>query len=564
VGSTVGVAVTAERLREHTREPARRGVWLANAAAAAVGLAAVTALGRGAGFVRTLVFARTVGATCLGDTYVTANTVPNILFDVVAGGALAALVVPVMAGPAARGDREIAGRTASALLSWAVLVTLPVMVIGAIVAKPLVGLLIGSGGAGCDRAAEVTAGTRMLLVFLPQVLLYAIGVVAAGVLQAHRRVVASAWGPLLSSIVVIATYVAFGARQEPADLARVSVASQLVLAVGTTLGVAALALPLLWPAARLRLPIRPTLRFPAAIGRRVRGLAIAGLTALVAQQISVAVVLRLAREGAGGSLVLYNLAWTVFLVPWAVLAVPLATSAFPRLAARVDAGDDAGYRAHAAPVLKVVVAVTVAAAAALAAAALPLARMLALRVPGNADTSALAWTICAFAPGLVGYGIVAFVTRALYARGVTRGPATAVCAGWACVVAADLALVPAFAARWRVVALGVGNSIGMTVAAVALMVLLGKTAGSHPFRTSARTFAFSITAGVVGVALGGMVAIFGRRAGAAASFGMAAASGIVAAAICGGLVWLTWRPADREWLRQWWPRWPRGAAAAHG
>src|SRR5436190_4472350 len=62
-------------------------------------VAAVTVMARVVGFVRVLVFAHTVGPSCLGDTYFTANTIPNILFDIVAGGALSGLAVPVLAAP---------------------------------------------------------------------------------------------------------------------------------------------------------------------------------------------------------------------------------------------------------------------------------------------------------------------------------------------------------------------------------------------------------------------------------------------------------------------------------
>src|SRR5690606_35916111 len=100
-----------------------------------------TVASRVVGFGRTVVFARTVGPTCLGDTYVTANTVPNILFEVVAGGALASLAVPVLAGAVARGDRQQASRTASALLTWTLLLLIPLTIVTVVVARPLTELL---------------------------------------------------------------------------------------------------------------------------------------------------------------------------------------------------------------------------------------------------------------------------------------------------------------------------------------------------------------------------------------------------------------------------------------
>ncbi|MDQ1484542.1 MAG: putative peptidoglycan lipid flippase, partial [Actinomycetota bacterium] len=500
---------------------------------------------------RTVVFAHTVGPTCLGDTYVTANTVPNILFEVVAGGALASLVVPVLAGPLARGDRDHAGRTASALLSWALLVSLPLTAVGLLLARPLVGLLAGAGSQGCTRHDELVIGTRMLLVFMPQVLFYALCIVLTGVLQAHRRFLAPAVGPLLSSVVVIGAYLLFGAQHPSSNLAQVSLRAQLILSIGTTLGVVALALPLLVPVSRLHLRLRPTLRFPEAVGRQVATLAVAGAVTLAAQQLSVAVAVRLAHRGDAGTLVLYNLAWTVFLVPWAVLAVPVATSAFPLLAARAEERDSVAFASVAASALRIVVASAFVAAAVLAATAVPVARVLALRVPGNGDTAALALTLAAFAPGLVGYGLVACAGRALYARQSWRPAAVSICLGWVAVVVADVVLVTAFDARWRVVALGIGNSIGMTVAGGALLYALAREAGPSALAGLRRTGPAAFAGAVVGFAAGGALSReLGRQLGDGSVSGAVVVS-ILAAVVAGAssiAVWLLCEPHQQRAL----------------
>jgi putative peptidoglycan lipid II flippase len=214
------------------------------------------------------------------------------------------------------------------------------------------------------------------------------------------------------------------------------------------------------------------------------------------------VVLRLAHRGNGGTLVLYNLAWAVFLVPWSVVAVPVATSAFPRLSARVDSGDHAGYAANTALGLRLVFVASAASAAALAAAAIPVARVLALRVPGNADTVALAWALAAFAPGLLGYALVAYLGRALYAVESWRFAAVAVCTGWVVVIVADLGLVPAFSARWRVVALAIGNSIGMSVSGALLLFGIARVTSRVGLHGLRRTAPGAIAGMGVGLAIG--------------------------------------------------------------
>src|SRR6476661_7750906 len=139
--------------------PSHRGL-LATAGTIAV----ITLVARVVGFGRWFVFSHSVGATCVGSVYQSVNAVPNVLFEIAAGGVLAAVAVPLVAGALARGARHDADATASALL-----------------------------GTGC--AGEVDLGAELLVVFAAQVPLYGLAIVLAGVLQAHRRFVGPALAP---------------------------------------------------------------------------------------------------------------------------------------------------------------------------------------------------------------------------------------------------------------------------------------------------------------------------------------------------------------------------------
>ncbi|MEO6205168.1 MAG: lipid II flippase MurJ, partial [Mycobacteriales bacterium] len=302
---------------------------------AAAGIAGVTVLSRVVGFGRTGVLSRTLGPSCVGDTYAAANAIPNVVFEVVAGGALASLVVPLLAGLVSDGQRDAVSRTTSALLTWTVLLLMPVTLVGMVVAPYLLRALVGDDPS-CGPAL-LRVGSRMLLVFLPQIVLYGVGVVVAGVLQAHRRFLGPALAPLLSSLVVITAYLLYAA-QGRVSLAELSRTQELTLSLGTTLGVAVLALVLLVPLRQCDLQLRPTLTFPPGVAKKARTLAMAGVVALAAQQVSLVVALRLASHGQQGSVVVFQVATALFLVPWAVLAVPVATSAFPELSARAARG----------------------------------------------------------------------------------------------------------------------------------------------------------------------------------------------------------------------------------
>ena len=473
---------------------------------AAVMIGAITMLARVIGFGRQVVFAHTVQAGCLGTAYTTANMVPNIIYDIVMGGALTAVVVPVLAGPArvSAGDRDQVRQTSAALLSWTVLLLAPISAVVAIAARPLVSALLGAAP-GCPRTDMVALGTRMLIVFAPQILLYGLAVVLYGILQAHRKFAAPALAPVLSSLVVIGAYFWFAQVADGSQNLRQPVpdAAWIILAVGTTAGVAALVATPLVPVTRLRLHLRPTLQFPVGISGRVRSLAVAGVATLIAQDASVAVVIVLANShGGDGTLVLYSFAWAVFFLPYAVLAVPIATSAFPELSARADTFD-----ATTATTTRAVMVASWLGAAGMAGTCIPLARVFQSHVSQAADARQLAIALAAFAPGLVGYGLTANLSRVLYAAGRSRASALAVSGGWLLVIIADLLIVP-FVPRSQVVPwLGVGTTIGLTVSGAALLVLVRRLRGPRALQGCARASVAGLAGALAGTAAGLGVAL---------------------------------------------------------
>jgi len=261
-------------------------------ARAASMIAGLTVASRIAGFGRILVFTWAVGlASRLGDLYQAANTIPNIVFEIVAGGALASLVVPVVAVPLRTGDRSRVAATTSALLTWVVTLLLPAAVVLAVAAGPIVRLATGF------PPEQVAVGASMLRVFAPQLPLYGIGIVLTGVLQAHHRFAWPVLAPLLSSVTVMAAYLTYALVDgRGSGLGRLSTEGELILSVGTTLGVVVLSLCLLIPVRGLRLRLRPSLWFPGDAGRQVVRLGWAGAVTVGSQQVMTAVVVALIRS----------------------------------------------------------------------------------------------------------------------------------------------------------------------------------------------------------------------------------------------------------------------------
>ena len=485
------------------------GRRFASGIAGAAGLIAVTTLfARAAGFARILVFADAVRAGGVGGIYQTVNALPNVMFEVAAGGILAAVAVPLIAHRLGAGERDRAEHTASVLLTWTLLVLVPLAALLWLLAAPISSWLVVTSD---PAAAEVAA--RLLRIFAVQVPLYGLGIILTGLLHAHRRFLAAALAPLASSLVVLASYLWYGAIVEGQTApSLVSDEAIRVLGWGTTLGVVVLSVPLVVPAMRTGWRWRPALRMPSDDARRVGALAGAGVIALVAQQAAVLATMWLSTQsGDTGTFPVYQYAQAVYLLPYAVLAVPVATSAFPALAARTGAGEDVtGTLARS---LRAVLVLTALSVGVLIAAAPAIGAFFSLldarRGDGAASTAALAalpGTLTAYAPGLVGFGLTALLTRAIYVRGRPTDAALAAALGWS--VAALLPLVvvgggqgPGVTLRW----LGLSSTLGMTLSGLALVLLVRGTWGPAVTRGAGRTAGALVVAVALAVAAGDLV-----------------------------------------------------------
>lgn len=490
-------------------------------------IAGLTIVSRILGLVRTLVFSQTIGADCLGTSYVTANQVPNLIYELVLGGALTSAMVPVLARSAERAGTDLAERArvsqiTSALLTWSVVILVPLSLAIVAAAGPVAALLNpANANAHCPRGDMIATTTSMLQVFAPQALLYGLSVVLYGLLQAYRRFTGPTIGPAVSSLVLIAAYLSFVPLAKGLPLARLPLQAELVLSAGTTLGVAALVLVGVVPTWRLHLRLRPTLRFPAGVARRASGLALVGVAELVAVDIASLVAIALANgRGDTGALVLFNYANQVFSTLSAVLALSIVTSAFPVLSAR----DGPEFARTCAGSTRAVLLMSWLGAAVIGAVAVPAAHVLA-RHPDQVPQLIEAFAL--FAPGVAGTAVIANLSRVMMVIGRLKVAAVAVAGSWLLVMAADLVLTELVPARLVVAALALGNTIGQTVVAVPLVLLTRRICGREALAGTGHAMAAGLAAGAVAAAVGVAISLADSGGGKLLAVGVA-----VAAAAC--------------------------------
>jgi putative peptidoglycan lipid II flippase len=488
--------------RAEPADPGPANALGAGIARGAMVIAGLTILSRLLGLGRTLVFSQTVGAGCLGAAYVTANQVPNLLYELVLGGALTSAMVPILARSAERAASDPAekarvGDITSALLTWSVIILVPLVVVIAVAAGPIASLLNPANpNAQCVRADVVATTGNLLVVFAPQALLYGISVVLYGLLQSYRRFAALSIGPGISSLLLIGCYLAFVPLNKGRPLTGLPFTAELVLSVGTTLGIAVLvlvAVPSTW---RLHLRFRPVLRFPPGVARRAGGLALVGFGELIVVELANVVAIVLANgRGDTGAVVLFNYAWQVVSSVSSVLAMSIVTSAFPVL----SASEGEAFDRTSAGSTRAVLLLSWMGSAVIAAVAIPAAHVLATQ-PGQVPQLVQAFAL--FAPGIAGTVVIANLSRVMFVIGRLKVAAAALAGSWVLVIVADVVLAEIAPARLVVAALALGNTIGQTVVAVPLVIFTRRICGRAAVQGVGRAAVAGLAAGVAGAAVG--------------------------------------------------------------
>ncbi len=433
-------------------------------------MAVATAASRATGLVRTLALAWALGVSSLGDAYNVANTAPNMLFQLAAGGVLSSAVVPLLSQLRSDEERSDAARA----LFGAVLAVGVAAAAALALAAPWVIRLLTAGAAGrADRTHVIEVGTVWLRIFAPQVVFYAVSVFSVGVLTSRRRLFLGASAPVITNLITIAGIVAFvviGGRRP--SVASVSSAAVLWLGVATTAGVAAMAAIQLVGAWRLERSLRP--RFDLrheAIKRAGRIAPWVGLYVLV-NQVGLAAVVAFASSVAGG-VSAYQWSFAVMQLPHALIGVSIVTAAFPRISETVTDGPSA-TSAVVNDTLRKLLRLMVPSAAVMAV----LAPVLAYGIVGSSGRTLVAAGIVGFAVSLVPFSVFQLLTRTSYAFKDARGPAVVNVAVNVANIAADaVILVFVNSDAFRVGGLALGHAISYTVGVVLLIRTLRERHG---------------------------------------------------------------------------------------
>ncbi|NXY97848.1 murein biosynthesis integral membrane protein MurJ [Streptomyces sp. BR123] len=448
-------------------------------------MAAGSIVSRATGFVRSAVVVAALGTGLLGDAYAVSNTVPNIIYMLLVGGALNAVFVPELVraakehrdGGAAYTDRLLTACTALLVLLTAVAVLAAPLIVAAY--TPYTG----------SQASTTVALARYCL---PQILFYGLFTLLGQVLNARGRFGAMMWTPVLNNLVIIGVFGLFlylshhGAQGLTAGETR-------LLGLGTTAGIVVQALALIPSLRAAGFRWRP--RFDWRGQGLARPLRNAGWLVMLVftNQIGYWVVTRLSTTAgrqaveaglAGGAgYTAYSNAYQLWIVPQGIITVSLVTALMPRMSAAAADGDLAAVRRDVSYALRSSAALVVPAAALFAALApWVMGSVFGYGRTGAADIEAMAGMLAAFAPGLIAFSGQYVLSRGFYALSDTRTPffLNLVVAGLnaGLSAAAYLLLPPRWAVTGMAAAYTVALFAGLAVTAYALARRLGPRRGS--------------------------------------------------------------------------------------
>jgi putative peptidoglycan lipid II flippase len=312
-------------VEEVEARPPEEGAGVAkNSAIMALG----TLASRFAGLLRQVILTAAIGSGLVSNAYTQANNLPNQVYELLIGGVLASVVVPLLV-KAQKTDADKGEAFIQRLLTITVALGTLVTVI-AVLAAPLLTKAVN------DNAATAPLTTAFGYLILVEIVFYAIAAVLGAILNSRGKFAATAWVPVLNSVIVILTAGVFLVMNgdRTLTLTNITGAQIAVLGVGTTLGIAVQAMALWFPLRKLGFRWKWRWDWRGTGLGEARSLAGWLLLYVFCSQIGLTIVQRVASHasatGPGGPTI-YNNAFMLFQLPHGIVAVSVITALLPRM-----------------------------------------------------------------------------------------------------------------------------------------------------------------------------------------------------------------------------------------
>ncbi|TDW89640.1 putative peptidoglycan lipid II flippase [Kribbella pratensis] len=392
-------------------------------------MAAGTVLSRLLGFIRIALLAAAIGTALRGDIFTAANTIPNSLYILLAGGVFNTVLVPQLVRAIKNhddGGQDFTNR----ILTFGFVVLAIVTVACVLLAPAIAELYLPKELHDPSRVTEKANMIMFVRLCLPQIFFYGAFVLVGQVLNARRRFGPMMWAPIANNIVACASIVVFLLIYRVGDNPPTySHGEELLLGLGHTVGIAVQLLVLLPYLKASGHTYKPKFGLRGTgLGHTAR-LGIWTVLFVAVNQVTLVVVTQLAIAGSASSdpgakagLFAYSTAMLIILVPHGIVTVSLATAALPQMSALAADGDTAEVGRMSARSIRQTLAIVVPAAAAMIAFAYPIVTIIAGYGSGKNNLTLMSYTLMTLALGIVPFTVQYFQLRTFYAFEDTRTP----------------------------------------------------------------------------------------------------------------------------------------------
>jgi putative peptidoglycan lipid II flippase len=473
-------------------------------------MATGTLFSRASGFVRSALLAAALGNLLQADVFNIANTIPNMLYILLAGGVVNAVLVPQLVR-SLKNDADGGDAYTRRVLTLVGLFLVVVTVVLIVTAQWWMGIF----GSDWDQASYDSAVT-LARYCLPQVFFYGMFVLLGQVLNSRRYFGPMMWAPIANNVLSIAmlvTYlVVFGPAADPQSGAFTS-GRALLIGLGSTAGILAQLLVLAPYLRAAGVSLRPRFDFRnSGLGHTLR-LGVWTLLFVIVNQIAYFVVVRLASTGTaagtshGTGYTVYSQAFLIIMVPHAIVTVSLATAILPRLSSYADVDDRRGLARTLAPTLRTALAVMIPFAALLPLVARPAAQVLWGYGAAKADVENYVPALILFGPGLVFFTVHYLLLRGFYAREENRSVFFIQCCVAATNIVAAVTLVLLTSAHATAPALTIAYGLSYAVGALISYLTLSHRVGGLRTRGLLRFLARLLIAVAVAVGVAAAVVL---------------------------------------------------------
>ncbi|MCJ7653248.1 MAG: murein biosynthesis integral membrane protein MurJ [Actinobacteria bacterium] len=433
-------------------------------------MTAGTSISRVTGFIRTAALASVLGMTALAtremaDSFNLANITPNIVYDLILGGVLASLFIPVFVEYLTTRDEEEAWHVANSVFNLSLLVLFTVS-LALCLAAPYVIKAQTFLSHGTRAHMEANA-TLLLRFFIFEVVFYGFCAIYSGVLNSYKHFTIPAFAPIANNIAVIATIIVY--HYYP---------NIYVLAVGGTLGVVAMAM--------IQLPwVRRTgfryhfvfdMKHPAV--RKLGRLAVPVVAYVLINQSGLWVVNILATQIRGG-ISAFQYAYIFFQLPYGIVAVSIITALFPTLSEQSVRKDTREIVNSVSLGIRTTAFVVIPASVGYAVLSMPIVRLLLQRLNFDAhDTEMLASVVFYFVLGLIFFSVFMLILKVFYSMQDTKTPMIIAAIIIALNIAVDFVYFYAFKTDvMKVSGLALGNTTAYVVGAICVWAVLRRRLG---------------------------------------------------------------------------------------